>query len=563
MTQTEYDQSRAGSWLPDPTGRHQLRWQDASGDWTFHVADDGTVGKDPYQRSNDESDRDRHDHVEPSATPPAALAADRFAGPLSPPVMRTHKRLSAHKTMADEIEELRAFVDDVLRALPNGYADAAEHYEAMRRAAAAASTRRDETNAEVEVLRSEHDESMRQAEVAARARQAEIDAEIKALCSERDELKAEVVSLRDTVILQEVGVYEYAHDMESAADYKAALGDLRAKIKTVARAGDAVTSTSNWVVNGSEAKGRKMIRDMSKLLLRAYNSEADDLIAKLRPFRLEAAIDRLDKSRNAINRLGAEPMKIAITSRYHRLRVDQLKLAADWLAKKEDEKEAAKAERARLREEAKARKEIEAERLRLIKERTHYEGVIAKMREAGGTDTDVADLEAQLAEINEAVLTVESRAANTRAGHVYVISNVGSFGERMVKIGMTRRLDPLERVKELGDASVPFKYDLHALVFSDDAVGLEKTLHDRFASRRVNLVNMRREFFYLTPGEVAAELAVGNGPEAVVTEFVEEPEAAEWHMSQNTRQAHNTSGVRVPETRRSDLEEPAGVHGQG
>ena len=466
--------------------------------------------------------------------------------------------------MADEIEELRAFADDVLKALPNGYADAAEHYEAMRQAAAIASTRRDETNAEIETMRSEHDESMQQAEATARERQAEIDAEIEALCSERDELKAEVVSVRDTVILQEVGVYEYAHDMESAADYKAALGDLRAKMKTVVRAGDAVTSASNnWVVNGSEAKGRKMIRDMSKLLLRAYNSEADDLVAKLRPFRLEAAIDRLDKSRNAINRLGAEPMKIAITSRYHRLRVNQLKLAADWLAKKEDEKEAAKAERARLREEAKARKEIEAERLRLIKERTHYEGVIAKMREAGGTDADVADLETQLAEINEAVLTVESRAANTRAGHVYVISNVGSFGEQMVKIGMTRRLDPLERVKELGDASVPFKYDLHALVFSDDAVGLEKTLHDRFASRRVNLVNMRREFFYLTPGEVAAELAVGDGPEAVVTEFVEEPEAAEWHMSQNTRQAHNTSDVRVPETRWSDLEESAGVHGQG
>ena len=86
---------------------------------------------------------------------------------------------------------------------------------------------------------------------------------------------------------------------------------------------------------------------------------------------------------------------------------------------------------------------------------------------------------------------------------------------------------------------------------------LEKALHGRFASRRVNLVNMRREFFYLTPGEVAAALAVGDGPEAVLTEFVEEPEAAEWHMSQNTRRAHDTSSVRVPETRRSDLEEPA------
>ena len=563
MTQTNHDQHKAGSWLRDPSGRHQFRWQDASGAWTSHVADNGTMGKDPYQPPTEVSDAERHKNVEPREIALSAVTADRFAGPLSPPPVRTHKRISAHKTMADEIADLRAFADDVLRVLPNGYADAAEHYEAMRRAAAAASARRDETNAEIEVMRSEHDAAMRQAVAAARARQAEIDSETEVLRSERDELKAQVVNLRDTVILQEVGVYEYAHDMESASDYKAALGDLRAKMKTVARAGDAVTSASNWVVNGSEAKGRKMIRDMSKLLLRAYNSEADDLAAKLRPFRLEAAIDRLEKSRNAINRLGAEPMKIAITSRYHRLRVDQLRLAADWLAKKEDEKEAAKAERARLREEAKARKEIEAERLRLIKERTHYEGVIAKMREAGGTDSDVADLEAQLAEIDEAVLTVENRAANTRAGHVYVISNVGSFGEHMVKIGMTRRLDPLERVKELGDASVPFKYDLHALVFSDDAVGLEKALHDRFASRRVNLVNMRREFFYLTPGEVAAELAAGDGPDAVVTEFVEAPEAAEWHMSQNTRRDHNTSGVGLPETGRPELEEPAGVNRRG
>lgn len=501
------------------------------------------MGKDPYQPALDKRDGDRHDTVEQHEKAPAAAAEGPFAGPLSPPTARTHKRLNAHKTMAEEISDLRAFADDVLRALPNGYADAVEHYEAMRRAAAAASAKRHETDAEIERLLREHDESMRQAAAAAQAKQAEIDAEIEALRREREELRSQVVSVRDTVILQEVGVYEYAHDMESAADYKTALTNLRAKMKSVVRAGDAVTSASNWTVNGSEAKGRKMIRDMSKLLLRAYNSEADDLIAKLRPFRLDAAIDRLGKSRNAINRLGAEPMKIAITERYHRLRVNELRLAADWLAKKEDEKEAAKAERARLREEAKARKEIEAERLRLIKERTHYEGVIAKMREAGGTDSDVADLEAQLAEIKEAVLTVETRAANTRAGHVYVISNVGSFGEQMVKIGMTRRLDPLDRVRELGDASVPFKYDLHALVFSDDAVGLEKELHDKFASRRVNLVNMRREFFYLTPGEVASALTASDGSGAVLTEFVEEPEAAEWHMSQNTRRVHDTTAA--------------------
>ena len=85
---------------------------------------------------------------------------------------------------------------------------------------------------------------------------------------------------------------------------------------------------------------------------------------------------------------------------------------------------------------------------------------------------------------------------------MYVISNVGAFGEDIVKIGMTRRLDPMDRVRELGDASVPFRYDVHAMVFSDDAVGLETHLHHQFADRRLNLVNMRREFFRARPAEV-------------------------------------------------------------
>jgi hypothetical protein len=95
---------------------------------------------------------------------------------------------------------------------------------------------------------------------------------------------------------------------------------------------------------------------------------------------------------------------------------------------------------------------------------------------------------------------VEARAANTRVGHVYVISDIGSFGQGVVKIGMTRRLDPVERVTELGDASVPFRFDVHALVFSEDAVELERRLHANFANRRLNLANLRREFFYVSPG---------------------------------------------------------------
>jgi T5orf172 domain len=127
---------------------------------------------------------------------------------------------------------------------------------------------------------------------------------------------------------------------------------------------------------------------------------------------------------------------------------------------------------------------------------------------------------------------VQARAANIRAGYVYVISNVGAFGERMVKIGLTRRLDPLDRVYELGDASVPFRFDVHAIVFSDDAVGLEARLHQALTDVRVNLVNLRREFFYATPDEVRALLAEHAGH---LLDFVAEPEAPEWRQSEGER----------------------------
>ncbi|MCY4619204.1 MAG: DUF4041 domain-containing protein [Chloroflexi bacterium] len=346
------------------------------------------------------------------------------------------------------------------------------------------------------------------------------------------------MALRDEAILQEVGVYDYRHPMESASEYKEALSSLRREIKECVKVDGAVsTSDSTWTVNESKSQGRKMIRDTSKLLLRAYNNEADTLVDKLRPFRLDAAVARLEKSRTAINRLGAQPMEIAITGRYHRLRIRELELTADWLTKKEAEKEEAKAERALMREEAKARREIEAERKRLVKERAQYAALVKKLK-ADGNIEEAEEQEAKLAEIDEAFLTVEERAANTKAGHVYVISNIGALGEGVVKIGMTRRLDPLDRVKELGDASVPFGYDIHALVFSSDAVQLERDLHERFGGQRVNLVNLRREFFYVSPDEVRQVLE--DHDSAVLTDFVKEPEAVEWHMSKNSRLANGS-----------------------
>ena len=269
-----------------------------------------------------------------------------------------------------------------------------------------------------------------------------------------------------------------------------------------------------------------MVRDFSKLMLRAYNAEADNLVRGLKPYKLDAAVERLTKVATTIARLG-RTMDIRISDPYHRLRVRELELTADYLAKVAEEKEREREEKQRLREERQAQQEMEREKARLEKERQHYLNARQALLDKGDTE-GAARLQQTLDDIARAIEDVDYRAANIRAGYVYVISNIGAFGGEMVKVGMTRRLDPLDRVRELGDASVPFRYDVHALFFSDDAVGIETALHKRLADKRVNLVNPRREFFHATPAEVKVLLAelAGN-----LLHFEDLPEALEYRQS--------------------------------
>jgi hypothetical protein len=350
------------------------------------------------------------------------------------------------------------------------------------------------------------------------------------LRADQAELAGQVVETRETAILQEAGIYQYRHPLQDAIAYKAKLTGLQSLIKDAVKAGSAVRGATSWTVNGSAQSGTKMVREFSKLMLRAYNNEADNAVRSMKPYTLESSVARLDKARQTITKLGGT-MNIQITDSYHRLRVQELELTADYLAKTAEEKERAREERARLREEEIARREYEREQERLRKEQAHYEATAAALRDKGDLD-GAARAETRLTEIQDAIDGINRRAANIRAGHVYVISNVGAFGPDMVKIGMTRRLEPLDRVRELGDASVPFHYDLHAMVFSDDAVSLETSLHHELADRRVNLVNLRREFFRATPAEVRAIL---TRHEASIIHWTDEPEAAEWRQSKTTR----------------------------
>ena len=141
------------------------------------------------------------------------------------------------------------------------------------------------------------------------------------------------------------------------------------------------------------------------------------------------------------------------------------------------------------------------------------------------------ELEARLKDAESNKDRALSMAQQTRRGHVYVISNIGSFGEDVYKIGMTRRLDPLDRVRELGDASVPFPFDVHAIIFSEDAPTLESTLHKAFEAKRVNQVNLRKEFFNVSIDEIEAVVHKNNA----TIEFTKVAEARDYRESMAKR----------------------------
>lgn len=190
-----------------------------------------------------------------------------------------------------------------------------------------------------------------------------------------------------------------------------------------------------------------------------------------------------------------------------------------------------------MREEAKLAKEIEEARKKLEKEQKHYQNALKKINEqlASASEEDRAaiedkkhELEQQLSKIDQEFKAVDYREANQRAGYVYIISNIGAFGENVYKIGMTRRLDPMDRIDELGDASVPFDFDVHAMIFSDDAPRLEAALHNAFADRKLNFVNQRREFFNVSLNEIKKVVKANYGRSV---EFIDIAPAEQYRQS--------------------------------
>jgi DNA repair exonuclease SbcCD ATPase subunit len=246
---------------------------------------------------------------------------------------------------------------------------------------------------------------------------------------------------------------------------------------------------------------------------------------------------KITKAFDVLNNLG-QRMNIVISSEYLRLKLSELYLCHEYQNKKQEEKEEQRRIREQMREEAKLQKEIEEMKDKIEKEERHFNKALQSVNEQiqkATTETEKELLASELNNIQEKLSEVEKnkqdvqyREQNTRAGYVYIISNMGSFGENVYKIGVTRRLDPQERVDELGDASVPFYFDVHAMIFSDDAPSLENALHKAFDNRRLNRINLRREFFKVTLDEIE-DMVKKNFNKPV--EFTKVAEAEQYRQS--------------------------------
>ncbi len=331
-------------------------------------------------------------------------------------------------------------------------------------------------------------------------------AQIKALADQR-------LVIEEHLLLESFALYIPKFAFTASADYKAKLDSVRARQKEAIKAGTAASGNQGWSVNNSQAEGRKLVNDMIKLVIRSFNNEADFCVDNVKFDNIDLGEKRINKSFETLNKLG-RIMTVRLSDEYLEMKLDELRLAHEFQVKKQQEKEEAKKAREELREQQKLEQEIRAAREKIAKERKHFLAALKDLKirlaasaddiERGKLASKIAEIAGSCSALDGEEQLIDYREKNAKAGYVYVISNLGAFGEDVYKIGMTRRLEPLERVDELGDASVPFYFDIHALVFSDNAPGLEAKLHERFHKSRLNKINPRKEFFRAKIEEIEA-----------------------------------------------------------
>jgi len=364
-------------------------------------------------------------------------------------------------------------------------------------------------------------------------RRKQLNSEYQSALEEYNRLKQEVSAYEEKLDDISFGLYEPHFSFDTSEDYKSALSRKRSSISALIKSNEAATCVTGWTVNGNAREGQRMVKQTMKVILRAFNSECEAALANVNYTNITKMEERVRKSCEAVSKLG-EAMRISITAKFLELRLDELRLANEYETKKYQEREEQRAAREQMRDEQKAQQEMEKVQKEAEIEEASYLKLLERARkeaaEASGAQLQhladqVAGFEAKLDEARKKKERAISRAEQTKSGFVYVISNHGSFGPGVFKIGLTRRLEPLDRIAELSGASVPFPFDLHAMMFSMDAPALENSLHTLFDGRKLNLVNGRKEFFQHVQLSEIEDFVRKQGFSA---QFIEHPEAREW-----------------------------------
>nr|DAD92497.1 MAG TPA: helicase [Myoviridae sp. ct5Tq8] len=297
----------------------------------------------------------------------------------------------------------------------------------------------------------------------------------------------------------------------------------------------------------------KANKSIYSLMVIALRAELQNILYNLK-------YEKLEKSIEDVKNVSAKYLKIAgegnqsiagtltkFIGEIEYLFINAVKIEYNYYVKKEQSRQEQLAIREQMRQEALERKALEAEKKKVEKEESKYITEIEKLKNqlesASTAETEklnsrILELQAQLSQV---IVKKEeiSNLANGKAGNVYVISNLGSFGENVFKIGMTRRLNPQDRIDELGNASVPFRFDVHSFIFSDDAVGLENRLHTVLNNKRVNKVNMRKEFFYVSIDDLE-KIVTDIDPTA---EFNRTMAAEEYRQSLSTTENYSSDYI--------------------
>lgn len=318
-----------------------------------------------------------------------------------------------------------------------------------------------------------------------------------------------LIETEEKILLESVGFQNPSYRCMDSESIKIKIKEVREKQKQMFKDKKA-TTRGNWIIDGSVRKGEILINSMRKQIIRSFNNECEVIINKVKTSNTSLARNKIRKTFDSLNKL-YEKNKVQISTSYLNLKFDELELVHDYNLKKEEEKEELRKAREIEKEEKKIQKQLAKEKEKYNKQNDKIKKSINKLSNQLNTVVDeekeklkqeIEALKQQIKDNNKEITKIQEYKERPKAGYVYIISNIGSFGENVYKIGVTRRDEPIGRIKELSGASVPFKYDIHALIFNKDAFALEKELHDKFDKNRINKVNRRKEFFNITIEDV-------------------------------------------------------------